>query len=276
MNNNVKCINNIFKYLTQKNDTKEYETFFSLLEAIKYKSDLLDYYGNEFVENIIELLSNITNRYNKASLIETIVQLFYDYKFSQEYCKEIFNEYVLCVAENVTNIEDTIICLRGFIHAGIKESDIFTELSEKLNKKDAITILCQMDITDWGEIPEKLSQFLEEVQKAYNIRWRSRIIGNFLLLTNPRCREYGEISEITFVYKSFDGIYEDCWPRGLLNFKEKLIKLKVLSLKEIEILEKLDEVLSSGTNLESSEIEELYKNFFDGRDILEVIYTLPK
>ena len=97
-----------------------------------------------------------------------------------------------------------------------------------------------------------------------------------MLLVNSKCRKYAEISEITLVYKSYKGVYEDCWPRGLLNFKESLIKSKVLSLKEIEILEKLDEVLSSGTNLESLEVEKLYNDLFEGRDVLDVIYTLPE
>jgi len=274
MIDNVQYINDIFKYLTQKNDTEEYQTFFSLLKTIKYNADLLDYYGDEFVENMIQLLPNIKNKYNKASLIETIVQCLYDYKFSGNYCEEIFNEYVLCLNQNAVSVKDAIICLNGFIHAGIRQSEIFIKLTQKLGKEKAITILCQMDITDWGNVPKELSQFLEEVKKAYNIRWRSRIIGQFLLLVNSKCRKNGEISEITLVYKSYKGVYEDCWPRGLLNFKESLIKSKVLSLKEIEILEKLDEVLSSGTNLESLEVEKLYNDLFEGRDVLDVIYTL--
>lgn len=276
MNNNVQNINDIFKYLAQKNGTEEYHTFFSLLKTIKYDSNLLDYYGDEFVEIMIQLLPNITNKYNKASLIEAIVQCFYDYKFSENFCKEIFDEYVLCLTENATSVEDAIVCLNGFIHFGIRQNEIFIKLAQNLEKEGAITILCQMDITDWGTVPKELSQFLEEVQKAYNIRWRSTIIGQFLLLVNPKCRRYGEISGITLVYKSYKGVYEDCWPKGLLNFKKALIKSKVLSIKEIEILEKLDEILSNGTKLDSLEVERLYNDFFEGRDVFDVIYTFPK
>ncbi|NRT91280.1 hypothetical protein [Clostridium beijerinckii] len=276
MNNNVQNINDIFKYLAQKNGTEEYDTFFSLLKTIKYDSNLLDYYGDEFVENMIKLLPNIKNKYNKASLLETIVQCLYDYSFSENYCKEILNEYVLCLAENATNVEDAVICLNGFIHIGIKQRDIFIKLAENLAKEDAITLLCQMDVTDWGDIPKELTQFLEEVHNAYNIRWRSIIIGQFLLLVNPKCRRYGEISGITLVYKSYKGVYEDCWPKGLLNFKEVLIKSKVLSIKEIEILEKLDKILSNETELGSLEVEMLYNDFFEGRDVFDVIYTFPK
>lgn len=276
MNNYVQNINDIFKFLLEKNEIEKYDTFFSILKTIKYDSNLLDYYGDEFIENMIILLPKIKNKYNKALLLETIVQCSYDYKFNKSFLKEILNEYVLCLGENATSVEDAVVCLNSFIHIGIEQRDIFIKLAENLDKDDAIAILTQMDVTDWRDIPKELTHFLKEVKNAHNIRWRSIIIGQFLLLVNPKCRRYGEISEITLVYKSYKGVYEDCWPKGLLNFKDTLIKFKVLSIKEIEILEKLDEILSNGANLDSLEVERLYNEFFGGRDVFDVIYTLPK
>ncbi|KAF6612456.1 hypothetical protein H6F38_30890, partial [Paenibacillus sp. EKM208P] len=62
MDEKVKYINEMFRYLTQNNDTKEYQTFFALLEKIKYNPSLLEYYGEEFVEYMIDLLPRIEDK----------------------------------------------------------------------------------------------------------------------------------------------------------------------------------------------------------------------
>ncbi|WP_237448921.1 hypothetical protein [Paenibacillus sp. OT2-17] len=82
MDEKVKYINELFKYLTQNNDTKEYQTFFALLEKIKHNPSLLEYYGEEFVEYMIDLLPRIEDKYDQASLIETIIECLDIYTFT--------------------------------------------------------------------------------------------------------------------------------------------------------------------------------------------------
>lgn len=270
-------MNNIFRYLTQKNDTEEYQTFIALLGMLRFNSNLSDYYGEEFVELLCELLPRIEDKYDKATLIETIVECcFIDYKFDEKYWKGIFEQYILCVRENATSVEHISKCLAGFIRAGISKNEVFTKLAENLEREYAIWILSRMDMNDLENVSEELLGLLIEAREAYNIRWRSGIIAEFLLLVHPLCRKYAGISQITFMYDSYKGVYEDCWPRGLLNIKNTLVTLKVLTLKEVSILEKLDEVLEKGADLDSMMVKSLYDEFFDGKDPLDVIFTLPE
>lgn len=277
MDKKVQYMNDIFKYLTKKNDTEEYQTFFALLKMLRYNSNLSDYYGEEFVELLCELLLRIEDKDDKATLIETIVECcYFDYKFDENYWKEIFEEYILCVRENAAVKEHIPECLAGFIHAGISKNEVFTKLAENLQREYAIWILSRLDMDDLENIPEELLGLLTEVREASNIRWRSGIIAEFLLLVHPLCREYAGVSQITFMYDSYRGVYEDCWPRGLLNRKNTLVTLKILSLKEVSILEKLDEVLTKGADLDSMQVRKLYDEFFEGKDPLNVIFTLPE
>ncbi len=58
--------------------------------------------------------------------------------------------------------------------------------------------------------------------------------------------------------------------------KDTLIKSKVLSSKEVSILEELDRLINKQEKeLDSMEVRKLYEDFFAGKDPLEVIFTLP-
>ncbi|ATF11542.1 hypothetical protein HP398_13225 [Brevibacillus sp. HB1.4B] len=277
MDEKVKSINEFFKYLTQNNDTKEYETFFALLEQIKYNSNLLEYYGEEFVEHMIELLPHIEDKYDRASLIETIIECSDIYTVSEKFLKEIFDEYALCLAEKAVNVKGMSACLMGFIQAGISEKEVIKKLEENLEKEYVISVLSKMYINYLANSVESNSSLLKEAQEAYYLSQRSGIIAQFLLLVNPHIRKYAGISQITFLYESYRGVYEDCWPRGLLpNMKDTLIKSKVLSSKEVSILEELDRLINTqGENLDSMEVRKLYDDFFENKDPFEVIFTLP-
>lgn len=277
MNEKVKYINELFKYLTQNNDTEEYLTFFALLDNIKYNPDLLRYYGEEFVKNMIALLPRIEDKYDKASLIETIAQSFYWYSVSVNSCKEIFNEYVWCLREYATGVEDVVRCLTAFVRVGISKNEVVVKLVENLEKEYALRILSQIDFDVLNNIPEDTSKLLTAAKELSKISWRSGIIAQFLLLVHPHVRKYAGVSQITFLYDSYKGVYEDSWPRGLLpNRKETLIESKVLSIKEVYILERLDTLINTQEGvLDSMEVRKLYNDFFEGRDPFEVIFTLP-
>ncbi|SEK10913.1 hypothetical protein [Paenibacillus polymyxa] len=277
MDEKVKYINELFKYLTQNNDTKEYQTFFALLEKVKYNPSLLEYYGEEFVEHLIDLLPRIEDKYDQASVIETIIECLDIYTFSENYLKEIFDKYMLCVAEKAVNVKGMSACLIGFIQAGTSEKEIIKKLEENLEKEHLINVLSKMYINFLANSVEAKSYLMKEVQEAYYLIQRSGIIAQFLLLVHPHVRKYAGISQITFLYDSYRGVYEECWPRGLLpNMKDTLIKSKVLSSKEVSILEELDRLINKQEKeLDSMEVRKLYEDFFAGKDPLEVIFTLP-
>ncbi|UHA73173.1 hypothetical protein [Paenibacillus sp. 481] len=276
MDKKIEYMNEFFKYLTQENGTEENQTFFALLKMLRNNSNLSDYYGEEFVELLRGILPRIEDKYDKATLIETIVECCYiDYTFDEHYWQGIFEQYIWCVRENASSVENISICLVGFIRTGISKNEVFTKLAENLQREYAILILAQINLNDLGNIPEELSGLLIEARKAYSIRWRTGIIAQFLLLVHPLVRKYAGISEITFLYDDYRGVYEDCWPRGLLNTKDTLVAEKMLSLKEVSILEKLDQVLGKA-DLDSMEVRKLYDEFFEGKDPLDVIYMLPE
>lgn len=279
MNTKVQYINNTFKYLTQDIDTEEYLTFFALLEKVKDIPALQEYYGEEFIEILIELLPRIEDKSDKALLIETIVQCSYNSdKISESFYKKILHEYILCLCEPTTSLDNIVQCLGGFIRVGISKNEIVANLATNLEEEYVLLILSRMKIDDLAYTSDELSKLLAESQEVYNIRWRSGIIAQFLLLVHPHIRKYAGISQITFLYESYRGVYEDCWPRGLLpNRKDMLIKSKVLSPKEVSILEDLDRLINTQEeDLDSMEVRKLYDDFFEGKDPFEVIFTLPE
>ncbi|KLH98708.1 hypothetical protein AA984_14545, partial [Brevibacillus formosus] len=247
------------------------------LERIKNNSSLLEYYGKEFVEHMIEILPHIEDKYDRALLIETIMECLDIYTFSQSYLKEIFDEYVLCIAEKAVNVKGMSACLISFLQAGISEKEVIKKLEENLEKEYVISVLSKMYTNYLANSVEAKSTLLKEAQEAYYLSQRSGIIAQFLLLVNPYVQKYAGISQITFLYDSYRGVYEDCWPRGLLpNMKDTLIKSKILSLKEISILEELDSLINmQGKDLDSMEVRKLYDDFFQNKDPFEVIFTLP-
>ncbi|WP_256715732.1 hypothetical protein [Paenibacillus peoriae] len=183
---------------------------------------------------------------------------------------------MLCIAEKAVNVKGMSACLIGFIKAGISEKEIIKKLEENLEKEHLISVLSRMYINYLADSVEDKSYLMKEVQEAYYISQRSGIVAQFLLLVHPYVRKYAGISQITFLYDSYRGVYEDCWPRGLLpNMKDTLIKSKVLSSKEVSILEQLDRLINMQEELDSMEVRKLYEDSFEGKDPLEVIFTLP-
>ncbi|MEN1990395.1 hypothetical protein [Paenibacillus hubeiensis] len=277
MNEKVIYANELFKYMTQNIDSKEYQTFFALLENIKYNPILLEYYGEEFVEHMMDLLMRVEDRVHQVLIIETLIECLDIYVFSEKYIKEIFDKYMLCVAEEVVDLSELSTCLIGFLEAGIKEEEIIKKLEENLEKESLISVLSRLYINYLSHSVEDQNCVMEEARQGYYISQRSGIIAQFLLLVHPHIRKYAGISQITFLYDSYRGVYEDCWPRGLLpNMKERLIKSRVLSKKEVSVLEELDMLVNlQGEELDSIEVRKLYDQFFEGKDPLETIYTLP-
>lgn len=267
-------IESLEKIVENLNHDSKIELFYTILESIKLKSNFLDIYNDSFIEYLISILKQTQNNSKKTILIEILVQFFYDYDCKIELLEQILNEYIICLDNHLTSIDDAIICLKGFIDCGIDKEKLFISLARKLDKSFLISIFSEIDILELSQISQEFKNLFEEIQFAYIIKWRSRIIGEFLLLVNDNCRTFSQISAITLVHKSYIDIYEDCWPKGILNLKAKIIKFRILSFHEFQILEKLDVLLSKNIELNSIEIKKLYEDFFKGRDIFDVIYTL--
>jgi len=224
-----------------------------------------------------ELLPNVTDKYDKASIIEAIIQSFFWYENDRIYYKEILNDYIWCLSEYATSLNDSVLCLTSFLHVGITEHELVTKLVKKLDKEYCLLILSRLSLEAPCNLEIETLDWLEEAKVYSNISQRSAIIAQFLLLIHPHIRKYAGISKIHFLYDSYKGVYEDCWPRGLLpNNKNTLIKTNVLSLKEVNTLEKLDELINTQEeDLDSIKVRELYDEFFEDKDPFEVIFTLP-
>ncbi|MCK6076348.1 hypothetical protein [Paenibacillus silvae] len=277
MNEKREYMNVLLKYLMNEKNSEEFQTFLVLLEQIKYQPSLMRYYGEEFINNLKELLHNITDKYDKASIIEAIVQSFFWYESDRSYYEELLNDYIWCLREHATSVNESILCLTSFRHMGFTEHELVAKLVKNLDQEQCILILSGLN---W-EVPYNLDIEIMDTFKESgvysNISQRSAIIAQFLLLVNPNIRKYASVSKIKFLYDSYKGVYEDCWPRGLIpNNKDTLIKTKVLSLKEVSILEKLDELINTQEeDLDSIQVRGLYDEFFEDKDPFEVIFTLP-
>lgn len=305
----VGIINSIFTYLTKETGTKEYYTFMALLPALKNNCQLVDYYGQEFIKIIMELLiknNNLVhsdeykrriskvnefdrevliedNDRNRCLLIETIMNAINEDEYDDVNKKywtgnyninKLFDDYIVACKHN-TN-ENTVQCLKNFIYHGISAATIFIKLADNLeNKEQIVSILAEMGVKEWGEIPDRFSQLLMEVKEAFKIRCRSHVISQFILVVHPLCGENARKSSISFSCFSYNGACFD-WPWNSPGSTDTLVKDKIISLREAKIFEKLGNLLICEENFNSSKIRELYDEFFQGKDPFNVIYTLPE
>jgi len=272
-----KIMDETFQYLIENQDTIEYDAFFVCLQSIKSIPPLMDYFGKHFFEHLITMLSRIEDNYKKAELIETIMDYADEYSLDETYIKDLFDQYIVCVLKKAVSLQNVSVCLLDFWNAGISMQEIVSNLESHLGSEELTGVLVILYAHHPNILSPCIPHLLKEVQVAYRIRERSGIIAQFLLLTNRYVRKYAEYSQITFLYNTYEGVYADCWPRGLLpNRKEYLISSNILSLYEIAILEELESLINvQGENLESVKVEQLYLRFFGERDPFEVIFTLP-
>lgn len=278
MNNRVQDINNIFKYLTEENNSEEYNTFFALLRGLKDYSPLLNFYGIEFIKDNLELLSRIEDKYDKALLIETITEseIFSEQEDYNSCYHNLFDEYISILTNNGGMGEDVIRCLKNFINIGISSNEIFIKIAKNLEKDIAITILAGLGDVDWGIVEDELLDFLEEVRTAYKIQYRSGLIAHFLVIVNPLCRKYVGVSQISFAFSTYEAAYSD-WPWSKPHITKILIESKIISQKEANIFNKLGGLLiDMPANVHSEEIKKLYYEFFEDKDPFDIIYTLPE
>lgn len=275
----VQDINKLIKYLINKGEgSQEFDTFIALLRGIKNNSNLLDFYSREFIENIKEIIPDISDKYDKALLIETITESFYEeYGFIDvKYRDELFNEYIILLEQYATTIDNAVRCLNGFVYSGISINDVFIRIAKYENKNNAIKILSSLGMNQCPDnscIPSKMAF---EVEKAYRVLQRSKILSHFLVIVHPLISRYTDISYISFKF-DYEGAYID-WPFSEKGSTARLIESKIIDKVEGDIFEELGALIHEADEeiVNSTKIAKLYIDFFKGKDPFDVIFTLPE
>lgn len=305
----VRIINRIFSYLTKEIDTKEYDTFMTLLAGLKDNWQLFEYYGEEFTKTLMEILIKNENMVNsneykkklrqadefdreaiiqennmeRSLLIETIVNSIdidepnypkKKYWIGNYNLNKLFDDYVVLCNDNI--YESAVHCLNNFILLGISPNTVFTKLAENLESKEqTIAILSRINIDEWGEIPNRFSELFMEVKKSSRTLSRSNAICQFILVVHPLCGQSVNKSALQFSYFSYTGACND-WFWNSSRSANKLLEAKILSSREAKIFDSLGNLLLQGEDLNSIKIRELYDEFFQDKNPFDVIYTLPE
>ncbi|WP_138754142.1 hypothetical protein [Paenibacillus sinopodophylli] len=276
MEDKSKGINSIFKYLTQSNEgSPEFETFMAFLRGLKDYSSLLDIYDVEFIDHLLEeVLPKTNEECSKALIIETIVEATYG-NAENNMLNELFHDYILLVERHATTIKNAAICLRGMIASGLSSRDVFVRIAMFQDKSYAVSLLTFINFHSWGELPSELTELQAEVDDAQKIRERSYIFTQFLVILHPFISKYQRVSSIDFVF-DYEGAHVD-WPFSHKGSALRLIKQNIIDEREGTIFEELGMLIhDESIDLHSIKVLNLYQALFDGRDPLNIIFTLPK
>ncbi|WP_127487174.1 hypothetical protein [Paenibacillus ehimensis] len=275
MEDKVQKINSLFKYLTHGNEgSPEFETFMAFLRGLKDYSTLLDFYDVEFIRHLLEdVLPKINEKYNKALVIETIVEATYG-NAEKSMIEKLFSEYIPLLAQYATTLENAARCLRGFIESGISSNEIFVEIAMFKDKQHAISLLTYINIHSWGDLPPQSSTLQAQVKDAQKVRERTYIFAQFLVILHPLVSKYQRVSSIDFVF-DYEGAHVD-WPFSREGSSLRLVKQNIIDEREGAIFEELGKLIhDEAVDLQSSRVLNLYQTLFNGRDPLDVIFTLP-
>ncbi|ALA40565.1 MULTISPECIES: hypothetical protein [Paenibacillus] len=239
------------------------------LKLLKNQCNLEELEGDYYIQ-LVNMISLVKVESTKALLIETIVE-------SPDYVtgNEFLDEYVGLLSRGATNVEEAARCLGAFTAAGSTNNEIFLQLAENLDHEFAIEILVSMGRSKWGDVPSHLESFARRVQIAQRIRYRSAVIGAFLLIVHPLCSEYAHISSLSFGYPFTESAVND-WAWVTPKNTEKIVAKKIVTPKEADVLVKLGGLLRSNVNLNLRETKKLYAEFFEDKNPFDVIYTLPE
>ncbi|WP_235533242.1 hypothetical protein [Paenibacillus sp. Leaf72] len=204
----------------------------------------------------------------KALLIETIAE-------SPEFVRDSdrLDEYVKLISQGATNVKGAARCLGAFTASGFTNNEIFLKIARNVENEFAVELLVSMGRFEWGDIPGDLVAFAQEVHKAQRIRNRSGVFAAFILIVHPLVSEYAHISSMSFGYPYKEAAVND-WAWVTPKSTENMVRRKIVTQKEADLLIKLGEILSGSLNEE--EKENLYKEFFGEKNPFDVIFTLPE
>jgi hypothetical protein len=271
----VKKINSLFKYQADHNEgSPEFESYMAFLRGLRDYSTLLDFYGIEFIDILLETLPKINDKDNKASIIETIVEAYYGLDVEKDLIEKLFNEYISLLSQYATTIKEAGRCLKGFIELGISDFEIIVRIARFEDKQYASALLPHLGVRPWGELPPELSAFQEEVVYAQRIRRRTYIFTQFLVIVHPLISKYERVSSINFVF-DYEGAHID-WPFSQAGSSSMWVEEHIIDEAEGAIFEKLGKFIhDSSVDLQLASILNLYQELLKGRDPFDVIFTLP-
>lgn len=262
----------VFQYLVQSDEgSPEFETFMALLRGLKDYSSLLDHYGDDFIELLWEeVLPKTNDPDNKAAIIETLVEATYG-NANKEMLNELFDEYILLIENYATGLDNAARCLNGFIISGIDVSKISISVGKLKDQTYAIALLAYLNAHSWGNLPEDLQS---EVKAAREIRERTYIFAQFLVILSPLIAKYEKVSSIDFVF-DYEGAHID-WPFAEEGSSLLWIERGIINDREGHIFEELARVIhNESIDLQSRQVLSLYERLFEGKDPLDVIFALP-
>ncbi len=275
MNNNVQQINQLFKYLTRSAESsQEFETFIALLRGLKDFSTLLEFYGPEFVSMLLdEVLPVLEDVSTKAIVIETVIESTYG-EMDTILLRDLFNQYIVLIEDYSTTLEDASRCLKGFTASGIPQSEIFNRVAQFKDKDYAVALLALTDILSLDGVDTNHIAFQKEVIDAHIIKQRTYFFTQFIAILHPLVGKYTHVSAIDFVFNHENARID--WPFSQPGSTQRLITANILTTEEGAIFEELGKLLHDETvELTSPRIANMYPKMFEGKDPLDIIFTLP-
>ncbi|NOW04343.1 hypothetical protein [Clostridium beijerinckii] len=274
-NKAVKCIEFIKDNYCEEEDSSFCEGLLALRGYTNYEE--LD---SEFLSCLMDMLQKVKKGSHRAAIIEIIVEIE-DFDFNQN--KELLDEYIFLLSQKATTKYKAVRCLSDFACSGAEEEEVYSKIIKYLSQKDAIEILVK--INGIRRKMEKMSRipkaFSERINMLGKIRYRTEIVSTFLSIVHPLCSKYAEIGKTSFGYPCVEAAVLD-WAWKKPGSANHLAKEGMFTVKETEILEKLGGLLSdmlrkysNDIKLDSDEIRALYYEFFNNRNPLDVMFTLP-
>lgn len=252
--------------------------FWGSLTVLKKYTDF-DSINRDSMRKLVNMVPVVKDIATRAYLIEIIAEfLCFQYdnneKLIYDNNEELLDEYVYFLSQDTTDIKDAESCLSAFIILGINKDEVFNKIARKLERKKVIQILMSIEY-EWENVPKELEEIYKEVEIGKRISYRSNLISTFLLIIHPLCFKYEHINCVSSSYPSLLSAIAD-WGWKTPGSTNYIVKRKIVTKKEGEILEHLGELLMNGVEWDSEEIRKLYDEFFDDKNPFDVMFTLPE
>ncbi|NFI94302.1 hypothetical protein FC961_07875 [Clostridium botulinum] len=262
----------LIKFMKDNYYEEDESSFWAGLTILKRHTKLNEVRYDSLSE-LINMLSIVKEDETIAMLIETIVEIpCFDFNRNQK----LLDEYLRLILQRDTTNEEAAQCLRAFILSGANKDEIFNKIAKNLDEENAIKILVNVDIEldYWNIEPNELEEFFRNLQIAKRIRYRSGVITSFLSSIYSPLIEYGNI--VPFVYHYSNERIALDWDWNEPDSISRLVGRKIVTEKEAEILQRLGALLDRRVETHSTEIKKLYDEFFDDKNPINVMFTLPE
>jgi len=279
MNTNNNAIE-IVKFIID-NFNKEDNTILGWgLKLLKTCGDL-SLIDRDSLNQLINIMPNVNDIYDRATLIEVIVAskcyiqdnngILLDDKVG-----DTLDEYIYLLSENASTIQDASSCLNAFIISGVNKDEVFNKVARELDEKTAIKLLIGIN-EKWDKVPNDLETFVIELEKARRISYRSFAISSFLSIVHPLCSKYAHIHNVSSMYTTLISAIAD-WGWRTPDSTNYLVDRKIITKEEGRILERLGMLIMDDINmvLNPEVVGKLYYEFFNDKNPLDVMFTLPE